>query len=706
MKIGNAYFLAALAFLLFGVQSAGASARCHCEMYFQFVRPISLTEEFVEIGARALNANGSAQSRIADLHQIERLRILANAQIPSECRSWVADRYRQNMNITGGLFARGEFTLGEDGARLTQRLTPNLPATERASNIYTSFMSAYSSYLRNELDNSSCARSDTACRAQVAYSGFAAFSSQLPNIPGLTDSDRRALGFYFHVVNLANVDQVVAEVRARRDGLSEEEYLTAVQLLGIRGGSVDYNFPRGRGQGPEANGFLDRNRVLTATANNLALGWDSYDPDRTGSYEFENQIQYGGVCRDVAVMMARLLEAKGFHNVQTIGYEESTAGHATVIAESYTNPGQYHLLNYGQRITRSGRDGSDLLNQSGGDFARSYRVYDAEGVFMGYVPSTLELVLNEAAGMNNREWFPLSRTRGNLVSGAMSFGPRDEAQVQVFAANDGNGVPLIGAGTTVHLGNSNSILELRGGGVAAVQSRNPQNTGDAGSGSQVLYLHIAAEGFARTPRAEVARGLSLRGETVARILDTGHFIISGDGTGASFQQPMNQFGATGEIRYRPNPDGVNLEASAGIFTGIRVINIQGGPLGLTSPQGRFRFAVSAPVGPVRAFGEGQIIADRLGPRGSAEVGVVHRNIAASVGVSGRLNSQDSLSAESSLRRVNARVQVAPTPYLRIGGQVSAPLESTPDARAPNSTAEGLQVQGTIGTQFKQTRLAN
>lgn len=685
----------------FATATPNNSAHCRCEQFIQFVTQVNLVDEFTAIGTRALEVSGSAQTRATDARMIDRLRIMSNEQIPRECRNWVADHYQrpgQSEAATGAFVLRGQVTLNDDGTRISNRLSINQDASQHATDLFNLYFNNYRSYLYyGVLPNSGCATNDTNCRANAALSRFSDYEGVIRTYSqaGLPRADVDTILFFHRMLATGDINRVMADVRAGRDGLNEDQYLTAIQMLGVRLGNADYNFTRANDPDRSHQGILPQNQVLAGISRNIALGAFN---SRDQNYEFASQLLQGGVCRDIVVTMASLLEAKGFQNVHTVGFSTVGGGHATVLAESYSNPGVYHLLNYGARSDRSGLDGAQLLHQGAGDATDVYDVYDARGNLQGHVPSQLGLIANEAAGMNNSDWYPLSRTRGSLISTNIGFA-RDRGQLRFFYATDSYGTPLIGLGTSLHLGDANSIAQLQAGGTVGVQVRNPQTTGDYGTGVQLFHVYGAVQGDLRTPRFRMGPALTSRLGVQGRANVQAH--VTMDQYGTSDWYSHNQFAAIAEARLQAPNNGPSIESRSSVHTSIAVQNLQDGSLGgygVSVPQFRQNILATIPVNVVRLYTQAQLIVDRLGTRGAAEIGVIHPNVGASVGVSGRFDQRGSLAAEGSLRRFTARIQTAPTQNLRAGAQVSVPLEQN-----NANTAEGIEAQATVNVNFKRTR---
>jgi hypothetical protein len=692
--------------LLLGFPSTQVSAdeittgpNCSCERYLSSAPQVNLIENFRQLGSRSVLPGGPLSPPQLELTNAEQQAQSEDSSlIPVHCRRWLRNQARRPL-VTPSVAVRGNLLGGDSGSALRSRLNVDLPAASRILILYGTYSGEYANFAAAGMDRE-CEATNSDCRLRRLRRRFASFSEAIPQIQGLTDSDVRTLQFFHRMLVTEDLDLILQEIRSGRDGLSEEEFLNAIQILGLRAGAHDYNFTRaGQSNSPR----LPRNQVLRATANNLALGWlEPRDPAES-QFEFRNHLLPGGVCRDITLLLAQLLEAKGFRNVAIVGYTALNGRHASVIAESYTQPGLYRTLNYGERITRTDLDGAQLLHQGPGDVTTAYRIYDSSGIPLAVVPSQLGLVLNEMAGMDNRDWYlGATRQQSSLVSAGLAFGPQRRIQTRFYHGSDGTGRPLTGVGVDARIGNRESRGELHAGVTTAVQAL-PREPGGNTYDTQVGHLHAAVTGTLRTTRFRMSPTTTGRLSATSRTTVSAHRALSGPGEGASEVVAIPQLSFQSEMRHQPRAGGVTIETTIGVSAYLLPPDVGISTtveVGLVAPQVFATATASAPIGGVRAYASTTGVIDGLGPRGSAEVGVVGSQATGAISVSGRLGESESRLAEGSIRRITGRVQVAPSPHVRASAQVSVPLE---EAQSPS---QGVEVQGSVSLHFKGERSEN
>lgn len=667
---------------------------CGCERFLRSSPQVNLIENFRQLGSRSVLPGGPLSSPQLELSTAQQSQNEDSSLIPAHCRRWLRTQTRPQMRATVAF--RGNLFGGDSSPSLRSRLNVDLPAASRILTLYGVYSGEYANFAAAGMDQE-CEATNTVCRLRRLRRRFASFSDAIPQIQGLTASDARTLQFFHRMLVAEDLDLVLQEIRSGRDGLSEEEFLNAIQILGLRAGAHDYNFRRAaQNNSPR----LPRNQVLRATANNLALGWlEPRDPSES-QFEFRNHLLPGGVCRDITLVLAQLLEAKGFRNVAIIGYTALNGRHASVIAESYTQPGLYRTLNYGERITRANLDGAQLLHQGPRDVTTAYRVYDSSGVPLAVVPSQLGLVLNEMAGMDNRDWYlGATRQQGSLVSAGLTFGPRGLIQTRFYHGSDGTGRPLTGVGVDARFGNRESRAELHAGVTTAVQAL-PREPGGTTYDTQVGHLHAALTGTLRTTRYRMSATTTGRLSATARTTVSAHQALTGPEEGASEIVAIPQLSFQSEMRHQPRAGGVVIETTIGVSAYLLPPDVgisTTAEVRLVGPQVHATATASAPIRGVRAYASTTGVIDGIGPRGSAEVGVVGSQAAGAISVSGRVGDSESRLAEGSIRRITGRIQVAPSPHVRASAQVSVPLE---EAQSPS---QGVEAQGTVSLHFKGER---
>jgi hypothetical protein len=167
-----------------------------------------------------------------------------------------------------------------------------------------------------------------------------------------------------------------------------------------------------------------------------------------------------GVCRDMVICQAQVLEAMGNKgNVYGLSYSSPGSYHVTLVASDPNNPSKVHKVSYDDVQTETDKPGIAALDQGHGipDVGITYRVWKPDGSMVASLPSEMGLALNEVTGGSNKQDFDPMLIEGyQLNSVGASYGALNG---KAFVGQLSNGDRILGVATYLKWGNCSGNLE-------------------------------------------------------------------------------------------------------------------------------------------------------------------------------------------------------------------------------------------------------
>lgn len=175
----------------------------------------------------------------------------------------------------------------------------------------------------------------------------------------------------------ANPDDWKSSLNEIKDHLTFDEKLKVASHFGGRF-SDNYNSDRAAGNGPQANGIVTMEEMLSSVRDGVP----------------------GGVCRDVSQAQANMLMEMGVpkDKIYQTAYMTATGGHVVMAVQDPENPDRLVRINYDYTDEINDRTGGAALTQNSSlpDFGASFRIFDADGKPIGKIPSEFGQVLRDA----------------------------------------------------------------------------------------------------------------------------------------------------------------------------------------------------------------------------------------------------------------------------------------------------------------------
>jgi len=252
---------------------------------------------------------------------------------------------------------------------------------------------------------------------QTTEQAVLAFNAGVPGAFQVRSSEIRVLRTLDRIFQANRFSEVLAISGRNPDKLDEMQML---QLTAAYGHALARQYESARaGRGsPEGRGIVAPDEMFQKLKINLGSG--NFSPGRSPPPELQ-----AGVCRDIAVPMAQMLDARfGKGSAHLLAYRTPKAAHIIVLAETPGQPGSLFQLNYGKIRQIALDDGGRALHWEGSFAnevsARGFRIFDADGKPVLLVPSELQKLTHAAMGLDITELDPLARSRHNLLTTAVA----------------------------------------------------------------------------------------------------------------------------------------------------------------------------------------------------------------------------------------------------------------------------------------------
>jgi|GEM_PF-4587038 len=246
----------------------------------------------------------------------------------------------------------------------------------------------------------------------------------------------------------ADADSLLRIAKENPEHLSSHQFVALVGMMG-RNLLEQYDKERAYGTSGREQGIVTPDQMLDAAQSNLAsrVWWRE---------NHSVPASYSGVCRDIAVFQAKLLEArfgKGSAYVMTLNTTEG--GHAIVVAPDPSDPKKLLHINYGQIESTNGTDGASALElalSSGGDITTgSYALFNADGRQISHVPTEIGKLSREAMGLSLSQIDPLARKTASLAKAQVEIHsnqthPSLTLRLHGFSGDTPSGFQTVGGG--------------------------------------------------------------------------------------------------------------------------------------------------------------------------------------------------------------------------------------------------------------------
>jgi len=320
--------------------------------------------------------------------------------------------------------------------------------------------------------------------------------------------DIQLMKAFQRLITAGNEQLLYSRIHKLRDSLSTAERLAIVQMYGSMF-SAAYDFSRTS----TSRGIVPPDKLLETALHNMKIRYFDYDPWFHGF----GIAKFAGVCRDIAVAQARMLEAFGFEKsyVLVVGSMLKYASHAVVIAKDPVKPLIYHInysnLSYGRsgdaRALFTGRDDATI----------NYQVYKPGGRGVDNIQSEMGKFLTEAAGYDIRKIDPLARQSGQAATGDARLG-KSMFHARTGIGVDGNGAEYFFLGVSgKYAQRTHAPGEV--GIIIGQQYRNNGRFAHMEPGSRALdYIFSFIEQKLTTGNLKITRALQIKIEAYATLL--------------------------------------------------------------------------------------------------------------------------------------------------------------------------------------------
>ncbi len=624
------------------------------------------------------DASGAQFTSAGSQHEAARARIQASTTIPDSCKKELLnDLGRNSFNFS----VRGNFGAGATQGVLGKSPTIWPEQWQHAVGIYSAYNGLAASYLQANLP-AGC--NTQQCIAMKAPGIYQQFSQQFNNNPqalasqygySIASSDNATLQAYQSVIS-GNEANALAFVASSKNTLSKAQFLDVVQMMGQRMGD-DYDNNRTITSNPASKGIVTGDQLLTAALNNTENGYEGLPTS------------YAGVCRDIATLQAKMLQARGFPNSYILTYQlPGLEGHADVVSQDPDSPTTIYRFNYDHMVTLVDADGPiAIFQQNSGrvvglpDGALNYMLYRPEGWAAADVPSEMGKFLSEAAGFDMHMLDPLARDTTSMLGANFAHDTTGQGTTldgRAVLGQDGVGGQYIGAAGGVSYGQG-TLLPGRVGIFVGDENRPGALFGMNGDDNMAIgYLQV--EQHVLTPTAKLKHDITIRLDTSLTALGMFGYMLPG---GPDAGKPM----LDGDIRLRTELQmhqtalhgklDSTYRAGVEISPGTSDVRDAAAPpvpilnSAYAATEQRLRVAAR-----VMLLASMAVAVDELGTRGQVSFGVATPKFAATVFASGRLGNGTALYEDNTIRRVGASLIYQPNKHLKFTLTGQAPVEGS------------------------------
>jgi hypothetical protein len=659
--------------LSFAILSTGARADSSCDPYRGQLKDDSPATAAAVSGTSALDSSGGAFASSGSAHEAERARIQNSTSIPPECKAQLLKELGRNsfsFSIRGNAGAgRTQSTLGSSTNVWPEQF-------QQADSLYSQYNGLYGSF------QGSCG----GISPQQCYQSFAAQFKANPNGvasqygSSFAPGDVQVLQAYQSVIMTGNEKDALAFISAKKDGLSKDQFLEMIQMVGARM-SDDYQYARAQ-IGPAYQGIVTGDQILQAALNNTQQGYLGY---------YDGMETYAGVCRDIATLQAKMLQARGFPNSLVLTY--AVAGidfHVTSITQDPDDATKIYRFNYDHMVTITDADGPiALFQQNSGrvigvpDTGINYYLSKPEGAVVADVPSEMGKFLAEAAGFDIHQMDPMARTTSSMLGASYlhdSENQKDTLGARAIFGQDGVGGQYAGGAADYTYGQG-TWHPGKVGIFVGVENRPGAVYGTDGNDTMAI-MYLQEEQHVITPALKLKHDITIRLDTSLTALALFAGMLPG-GPDAKDLQLDGDVRLRSELRMEQSSFGGKLQSTyrAGVdvnpgFADIRNIYLY------EDLRPTLNSAYVSTDQRLRIHGKMVLLAaltaafDELGARGQATLGIATKKFAATAFVSGRLTNGTALYEDNTLRRVGASLTYAPNKHIKIMLTGQMPIEGS------------------------------
>ncbi len=649
---------------------------CDCKAYLPASQGLRLSQDLAAIGMQEIAPGGNTIERSRELHQAHRDRILSDTQIPSECREYVASElgygpWSRSFELQSTVLGRKDSVFASNpGERIGHDLLlalqvgrakwSTIPCTYPTSPLTPS--PALTAYRNCLIANQAASKASVKANLQSGSEEARAIElNAFFGKPWITESDIRVLRAFETLSDSKDFETLLRKMQTQRKKLTDEEVIHVVALFGAQM-NQGYDMKRVDNNNPASKGIVSEDTLLKAVNFNLHTeGFYTNDPAGVR--------MKAGVCRDMAHFQAKLLDAAGL-KAYIVGYGSLPGSHATVIAQGKDAKRTLYKINYGHVQQRTEADGARALYQGSSlgikDYTSTYTIYAPNGSHVQNIPSEMGKFLAEASGFDIRDYDPLSRKEGRMDSFKQSIplAKAIDSSFQVFSGRDGNDSDYTGVAHTNSWQKKGSFPGKVGTAMALRRDLGIQ-TGDPEEDRDLIVVYGQFKQGYRTSDIPLTESTRFQLETTLQGYGELHSQLQKDGS--SKKGNLGKSGtlnAQSEARFKTqHSQKTKSETAVTVSVGQGLQDNRGydasdlSTYKLTLSNLSFRQKVEHTLSPeTQAYVQALLVGSALGLRGSLEVGLVHKKLAASLNYSGALGfliDEPSLIEESALQRLRA-----------------------------------------------------
>jgi len=691
------------AVFVFALAGSAQADNCHCETYRGLSGIASMGKFVGDLGLKTFSGS-------IDEAEALKTKISASKLIPEECKAYFEVELRKpkyQLEVKGDLLGPSKSapaSVPSDADQLIRSyeqayasmaiqhcfgsvappaigMLPEGPASKEALSVYTEY--------QKKIDQ--CVTKDL--KSGEAYKRFSSFlskpSDQVLIVHAVRDGNLgvfagflkpeqvKMLQAYHAIINAGSESEALALVKSQKDGLDADQFAAVVTMVGSRM-ARNYDHER-RDKKWNAKGAVSGDSLLKAAR-------DSTLQSRVPGFGVEEELAplTEGVCRDIASMQAKLLEARGFqHSLVVTRALANSQYHVTVAAMAPKGSdanGKVYLIDYSSLSDQKNKDGAQALFAGGKDISLNYRLFKPGGAMVADVPTEMGKFMAEAAGFKVTMLDPLARNTQSMVSASAKTD--GGIQYKAFTGQDGVGAKYLGVAAAYQYGGGGNFPG-RVGLIGAYQIRPgeiyygvlPSFPFPDGK-SAIVYGQV--EQHMKTPE------IKLGGKTTA-VLDqsmTGigafSYEVGGKDKGSPNGQGDIRFNSEIQVKQGKDTDKLQAKYWAGIqlvpgLADVRNVYWLQAPTVLTNyvyggAQGSLKEK------DVRLIGDVQVVASHLSVRSKVTVGAAGPTIGGSAYISGRVTEGSSLYEDGSIRRVGATIIVVPVTNTQVQLTGEVPLE--------------------------------
>ncbi|MGK5082878.1 hypothetical protein WDW37_06205 [Bdellovibrionota bacterium FG-1] len=363
-----------------------------------------------------------------------------------------------------------------------------------------------------------------------------------------------------------NEADLLSWVASKKDGLTNDQFLRLVSMVSNR---LERDYDEKRAASAfGAQGAVSGDSLLSAAHRNSMLGDEQIAahsglPNPTGDLQ-----DFEGVCRDIAVLQAKMLKARGFKNTFVISWASRLGLHTTVITQDPVRPNQLYQFNYKRLAGVSDKDGSVALHQGNWDATMNYRISTPEGRSLTDVPSEMGKFVAEAASFNITHLDPLARASSSMIGAGTRAGENGAIGARLVTGQDAVGSRYLVTALDAKWGDQ-SGAPGKVGLVAGIQDR-PKQVYQTDNDELARLIYLQTEQHLTTTPIKVGKGVTVEVDSSATLMAGIVSVMNGkDAIAPSFSLRQGT-----EVR-------VNQRSSDGKYHGTYKAGVQLDPLGIS-----------------------------------------------------------------------------------------------------------------------------